>query len=86
MVSAPAIRTTPMKYKFGINVTQSQSKDGYAVVVAKTEEEAREIAEYTDVYWDFDPYDNPVLEITAVTQIGPSDEDEDEDQHKELCA
>lgn len=68
-----------MKYKFGINVTQSQSKDGYAEVVATTEEEAREIAEDTDVDWDFDPYDNPVLEITAVTQIGPCDEEDDED-------
>jgi hypothetical protein len=72
-----------MKYKFGINVTQSQSKDGYAVVVAKTEEEAREIAEDTDVYWDFDPYDNPVLEITAVTQIGPSDEEDDEEDDED---
>jgi hypothetical protein len=72
-----------MKYKFGINVTQSQSKDGYAVVVAKTEEEARDIAEDTDVYWDFDPYDNPVLEITAVTQIGSSDEEDDEEDHED---
>ena len=79
MVSDPAIKTTPMKYKFGISVTQSQSKDGYAVVVAKTEEEAREIAELEDVDWDFDPYDNSVLEITAVRQIGPSDEEDDED-------
>ena len=68
-----------MKYEFGINVTQSQSKDGYAVVVARTEEEAKEIAEETDVYWDFDPYGDPVLEITAVTQIGPSDEEDEED-------
>ncbi|MGJ5817057.1 hypothetical protein [Paludibaculum fermentans] len=67
------------KYKFGINVRQSQSKEGYAVVVAKTEEEARDIAESEDIDWNFEPYDHPALEIKAVTPIGPSDEDEDDE-------
>ena len=67
-----------MKYKYGVNVTETQLKEAYITVEAHNEEEAREIAEETD-WWDWDKYD-PVFEITSVKHIGLAAEQDDEDE------
>ena len=71
-----------MKFKFAVHATQTQSKEGFIVVEAHDEGEARQIADESDE-WDWDPYDYPETVIDSVTQREPvedDDEKEDEDE------
>jgi len=71
-----------MKFKFGVHATQTQSKEGFVVVEAHDEGEARQIADESDE-WDWDDYNYPETVIDSVTQREPVEDDEEEDDKDE---
>ena len=67
-----------MKYKYAVKATQTQIKEGFIVVEAHNEEEAKVIANESES-WDWDEYD-PEFVIDSVKQTGPAEEDDEDEE------
>ena len=75
----PTTKRRIMKYEYGVHATQTQSREGFIVVEAHNEEEAKVIANESD-QWDWDnwSWDNHGdTGIDSVTQREAVEEDED---------